>query len=133
MGRSVSTPTGAVAVAYREFSPDQSGDPDDIQWEWDSYIESLEEHAIELFPSLYSCDRWLDREDHAILQNAHCYVGVSEYCGCAAFWMVAKDKNDHPELSKSWCHSVAKKFESTFSEFSRTGAMSNGVSVYKAV
>ena len=78
MSRSVSYPSGCHAVCFRNVSPM------DDQWVWQEFIEDLRTGARELWPSLEDCDRWLDREDHAVLSNIHAYVGVSEYGGLGA-------------------------------------------------
>jgi len=68
--------------------------------------------AMHKYPSLSSCDKWLDREDHALLENDHCYIGVSEYCGLVAVWIVAKgaDRYSDPSgLAIHWCSQVNLK------------------------
>lgn len=84
MSRTVSTPASALCVAYQDVS---EHDYDSFQW----WLEGEAEAAKSLWPSFGDCDKWLDREDHAILENSLCYFGVSEYCGLAALWLVPKE------------------------------------------
>jgi hypothetical protein len=149
MGRSVSTPTGTVYVAYAALDikalwcdqcgehfdsttarSDEDGTPicphcgadadehvhsADSRWEFESMLEDFQRQMLEAFPSLRSCDEWLDREDHAIAENRYCYVGVSEYCGLVAMWMCKKDADwrDAPGfegLRDRWLGQVQQRF-----------------------
>jgi hypothetical protein len=121
MGRSVSCPSNAVAV-FEQFE----GDSDDWQW----YVEDLRYRAKALFPSLQSDSEWIGREDRAFASNQHAYVGVSEYCGLVAIWLVPRDE-DCP-LAQHWVEQVAAKFEAEFGSMVRHGSMSNGQGVYVA-
>jgi len=97
MGRSVSYPRDAI-VAYTTLEPivdDETGeareyDSDDFSFA----IEDLQQYLPSVFKSLSTCNKWLGggrSEDHALLENKFCYVGVSEYCGLVAAWVVAKE------------------------------------------
>lgn len=127
MGRSVSTPTGAECVVYRDVSDIVS------EFEWDEFIYEITMEAQELWPSLDTCDVWPgNREDHALLENTFIYFGVSEYCGMCAIWILVKEDTEHYHLARRWVQSVVKKFERVFGTgIVRTGVMSNGVAVYK--
>ena len=79
------------------------------------------------------CEEWLDREDLAIAENGHAYFGVSEYCGCAAVWIVAKTDyygDEHP-LAEAWVKRVAAKFDANFGDYRKIGTFSNGEAVYE--
>ena len=81
MSRTVSVPYNAKIVCYQ-----------DVSWmedyvEWEDFLEEIQDRVMMNWPSFNPCDKWLDREDHAILQNDHCFVGVSEYCGLASIWV----------------------------------------------
>lgn len=136
MGRSVSTPTNCAAIAYRDVSGMEEG------FEWDDFKEWIVDAAQEVWPSLETCDEWLDREDHAILENGHCYIGVSEYCGLAAIWLMSKrDKLEnetacmynegYANLADHWCEQVADKFSARFGEYRKIGTGSNGVAFFE--
>ena len=91
------------------------------------------EKVKDLFPSMEDCEEWLDREDLAIAENQLAYFGVSEYCGSAAVWIVAKEDyygNENP-LAEAWVKKIAKKFNANFGEYNRVGVFSNGEAVYE--
>lgn len=136
MGRSVSTPHNAAVVAYRHLEA-QDDDEYATQEAFDSMLEDLQEYAPTLWKSLRKCDKWLDREDHALLENDLCYMGISEYCGMVATWIVPKDDlrsgyddQGTDNLCANWIGQIAPKFEKTFGALAKTGTMSNGESVY---
>lgn len=95
MARSVSVPSGALAVEYADAC---DVDADD----WGYHLEALRDLAAERYPSLSACNEWLGREDRAVLENAHCYITVSEYCGLVAVAIVPKEGN----LAERWCSQV---------------------------
>ena len=151
MGRSVSTPSAATVVGYRtiEVEPYEDTDEDgniitvepheeEHQWAFDSMLEDLQEYAPTLWPSLRKCDEWIGREDHAILENDLCYMGVSEYCGLVATWIVPKNEHrsgysdEHVDnLCDQWISQIEPKFLEHFSQLNKVGTMSNGVSIYQ--
>ncbi len=153
MGRSVSTPHNASVVAYRHLEPqpvediDEDGnetmrEPDetDFQWEFDSLVEDLQEYAPTLWPSLRKCDTWLDREDHALLENDLCYMGISEYCGLVATWIVPKSEHrsgysdEHVDnLCAHWISQIEPKFTKTFGALRKLGTMSNGEAAFQCI
>lgn len=126
MGRSVSYPVAAVAVAYQDVH-------DMDEWDWTNFEEWIEDTAQDQWPSLDYCDKWLGREDHVLLENNHCYIGVSEYCGLAAIWLVYKDDGDYPQLAESWAFRIMPKFEEMYSDLRKVGTFSNGESVYEKI
>ena len=134
MGRSVSRPSNAQVTCYQDVS--EFEDQDDFQW----FIDDIQEQCKAAWPSLTDCSKWLDREDHAILENGHCYIGVSEYCGLAAIWIVPKaceyyysdDKNTEG-LAARWIDRIRPKFEKLFGELAHLGTMSNGCGVYRKI
>jgi hypothetical protein len=127
MSRSVSYPVNAVAVCYDDVSHLED------QWDWNMYKESIEEMAQHHWPSLICCDRWLGREDRAILENSHCYVGVSQYCGLAAIWLVYKDDGEYPQLAQEWAFQIMPKFEKIFGGLRKVATFSNGESVFEKI
>ena len=70
-------------------------------------------------------------EDHAILENGHCYIGVSEYCGLVSIWLVPKD--EYPDLSQKWCDQIGNKFYNLFSEYKHVATFSNGEAIYERI
>jgi len=95
MGRSVSYPHLGL-----EFEPEECAECGNVgfsyyaEWdaglEWEYFIDELTSGFQKAFPSLKECDQWLDREDHAILENGHVWIGVSEYEGTVSVWCVPK-------------------------------------------
>ena len=146
MGRSVSSPCGATTVVYRTLEPtgweDEDGthnEPTDLdyQWEFEGIVEDLQRHAAELWPSFEKCDKWVDREDHAVLMNSHAYLGVSEYCGMVALWVLPRtEEHDwYPtaNLCEAWCHQIAPKFTKAFAAYRKVAVFSNGEAFFEKV
>lgn len=129
MGRSVSVPLDALdfgAVAYRETAPDSK------YW-WDEPLDHIRDVAKHQWPSFCLCDEWVGREDHAILENEHAYLGVSEYCGLTAVWLVPKRNSwgETSPLSLHWLEQIRDPFVSTFGTLVRVGSFSNGEAIFQ--
>ena len=116
MARSVSTPYNAIETVYITFEP---SDPEDSQWEFRDLLQSIREivrdgaswKKLKGFPSFSTCDHWIDREDHAILENQHARVTVSEYCGLVAICLVPIVKySNSNSLALPWCEKIADRF-----------------------
>jgi len=153
MGRSVSTPRDAIVAYYdvSEHGYDWNEENDCVDFDnfnefragddWDFFKECMIEKVLELFPSMEECsvwtDRqpnWLNREDLAIAENQLAYFGVSEYCGCAAVWIVAKKGyygDDVNPLAEAWVSTISKKFHENFGEYDQVGVFSNGEAIYE--
>lgn len=140
MGRSVSTPNNAYLVAFCDwYNPDpedEDGTPTNREpedYDWEDYLDGVTSYATELWPSLSSCGnrKWLGREDRALLENHLVYLGVSEYCGLSAIWVVPKDGK--PELAEHWCDQIRGKFQKAFGNLRKLGHMSNGEGVYERI
>lgn len=84
MSRSVSTPSGAEAIGYAYC--------EDLE-DFDFYVDYLRSVCMKRYPSLSVCNRWIGREDRAVLENRHAYVTVSEYCGLIAVCTVPKNQD----------------------------------------
>jgi hypothetical protein len=132
MGRSVSTHRHAVATVY--LNPEI----EDEDFGWDDFLSDLRDNVlVRRYPSLEPCNRWLDREDHIILQNQFCEVSVSEYCGCVAVCLAPADPDDAYKVA--WCERVAASFERYVEKcyrscaMRRIGGFSNGESVYQKI
>lgn len=136
MGRSVSVPSGAVAVAYTRFtteydSDDWDGVKSDWSWFCSDYIYRLEKY----YPSLCPDDTWLSREDNVLMSNQYARFGVSEYCGLVAFWIVPQD--DMPPEDKgraqAWLDKVVTKFGERFGTLRKLVTASNGESFFEEI
>lgn len=129
MGRSVSYPNSAnVTFMHLDWDGEES-DYMDFQ----DFIESRRDAAQDLWPSLEPCDKWVGREDHAILENSHAYFGVSEYCGVVATWFLAKDQDNdgRQAVADHWVASVGTKLGKHFGNMQKIATMSNGEAVYE--
>ncbi len=141
MGRSVSTPHNASVVAYSYIEAE--GDDDFASQDaFDSMVEDLTEYAPTLWPSLRKCDKntWLGREDHALLENDLCFMGISEYCGCVAYWIVPRDDRRSgysdqgtDNLCANWIGQIEAKFLKTFGRMTSIGRASNGEQFFQKV
>ncbi len=152
MGRSVSTPHNATVVTYKAITVEPYEDEDedgntitvepcdeDYGFAFDSMVEDLQEYAPTLWKSLRKCDQWLDREDHALLENDLCWIGISEYCGLVAYWVVPKseeynrgyDDDNIGNLCDQWVDQVRIKFIKTFGAYHKVATFSNGEAVFE--
>lgn len=138
MGRSVSTPSGAEVVVYSTF---ECEDADDAQWLWDDEVYNWKYEVKAAFPSLDFCDEWVGwgrSEDHAVLENKIAYIGVSEYCGLVALWVLPKeDVNGNLALGINWANKIKEKFEACCDGWFGTslvqiGRFSNGEAIFNA-
>ncbi len=133
MARTISTPSEAQETAYQDVS---EHDFDSFQW----WLEGEAEYVKSLWPSFRDCDKWIAREDHAVLENNLCFFGVSEYCGLAALWLVPKEfatdgcfsDNDYVlPLAENFIKRIAPKFHKTFGQYRKIGAFSNGEAIFE--
>lgn len=130
MGRSVSTPSNVALVAYQSHEMEE-------EYEWDDFIDYIKESMHDIVPSFEECDRWIDREDHAIMENNLCYAGVSEYCGIIAIWTL--HKNEHygcdeeyvEQFAPAFTKRIREKFHERFGQIVKVGTFSDGTSVYE--
>jgi hypothetical protein len=150
MGRSVSyhgTPILYLAgITFGEYvhnddpdvERDEDGNPVCDYWDFDEFIDDLRNVVLERYPSFYSCSKWPGREDHALLENKHALLGVSEYCGLISVW-IAPDNPDRPELADAWISSILRNLKAhliaRFRSFAcvKMGTFSNGESVYSRI
>lgn len=131
MGRSVSTHRHAVATVYLHPELDHED-------AWTDFMNDLRGNVLpEIFPSLTECDRWQDREDHVIMENEHCEISVSEYCGLVAVCLAPRDPDNG--FSIAWCErfygSFTVKLEKMFKSCAlrSIGRASNGEQFFNSV
>ena len=113
----------------------------DSQLLFDDFAEDLETLLKEAFPSLNPDEKWLGREDKAILENAYAYFGWSEYCGLVAVWVAAKEPDYRASsaweaMQDRWIKSIEKRFAKTAAKawgvpLAKVGTFSNGGSVFQ--
>ena len=133
MGRSVMTASNAVASVF--FQSEWAE-----EYEWQDEIDNVRSVIQERFPTFENCDYWPDRgfyggEVHAILENGHSYVTISDYCGTVAICLVPRINENN--LAEPWCRRIANNWcellNKAFNGMAKVGTMSNGVSVYRKV
>lgn len=115
MSRGVSYATGSVWKFY--LYPKREGETGEdfgqMQEEWEDWVDWLKELLTSKFKSLMPCDKFLGREDHAILENQHAYIGISEYCGTVCLWCVPKQwdgyRPDNQAIHDHWCNQIEDK------------------------
>lgn len=127
MARTVSSPAYTHTIAYRDIS-----DFDEDGFLWRELVDWIKSTAQQHWPSLYDYDKWVGRENHAILANVHALIGVSEYCGLLAIWLLPQSNADEP-LAQQWCDQIAPKFRRLFGELTRVCAASNGEVLYRRI
>jgi hypothetical protein len=131
MSRSVSYPHDAVVVAY-DYLPVEC--EDDWEYLWDDLLDYFIERCQKLWPSLVTVKEWIDRENMVVLENQHGRIGLSEYMGLVAYWIVPQEDEWYPQengLHLHWCQQIADKFEEEFGTLYRVGAFSNGEVIYR--
>lgn len=139
MGRSVIVASGSVHVEYATFDAcDEEDSQDDFQWQLDDFAGLI----CKAFPSATSCNKWIDREDHAVAENSFAYFGASEYCGLVSMWVTPKDEDYYSNpgwsgLRDRWIDSIGKKFSKVASQcFGQSlvcaGRFSNGEAIFNA-
>lgn len=152
MSRSVSVASGSVAVAYASLEPVLVDEESNEYREFGSddfsfACEDLQSYLSELYPSLSACDSWLghrNSEDNALLENKHCFVGVSEYNGLVSVWIVPKEDDGYSSdnyltgLSNHWCNQVDEKLVKAGAgcfgkALYKSGTFSNGESFFQPV
>ena len=112
----------------------------DSQLLFDDFNEDLKTLLAEAFPSLTPDEKWLGREDQALLSNTYAYFGWSEYCGLVAVWVAAKEPDYQAssaweDLRDKWIASIEKKFAKTVGRafgtpLTKLGTFSNGEAVF---
>lgn len=133
MARSVSTPRGAVHVAFATFDDDDS---DDFQWQLEDFAAAI----CKAFPSASKHDEWVDREDHSVACNSFAHFGVSEYCGLVSMWVLPIDDDYATSngLRDRWIDSIGPRFAKIAGQcfgasLRRMGSASNGEAFFQPV
>lgn len=132
MGRSVSTHRHAEATFYTHFDCE---DEYDSQYEWDNFVECIQDMLKEKYKSFDECDRWMHREEHIILESQVAEVSISEYCGLVAICLAPRDPDN--ALHLGWCGQVSKGFHDVlgkhFNGLRKVGSFSNGEELFERV
>ena len=113
----------------------------DDQLLFEDFAYDIKTLLKEAFPSLQSDEKWLGREDAAILSNTYAYFGWSEYCGLVAVWVAAKEPDYRASsaweaMQDRWISSIEKRFAKTVGRawgtpLNKVGTFSNGEAVFQ--
>jgi len=144
MGRSVSYPNGAH-VAFAQWDAGWIEDEDDpdtrhfdqlaAQDDWDFIVEDFREQVLALYPSAWTASGWIGREDRVVAMNGYVCFGLSEYCGCIAYWVVLRDDIDAGQagLAQRWFDRIEGSFKKRFATLVRLGVFSNGEAIFQRI
>lgn len=138
MGRSVSYLNNSLHEVYIDVS-----DFDDSGFDWDDWVSNIKYTLQSKFKSLRECkNEWDGRETMIILDNSHCQIGVSEYCGLASVSIRINDSignyygdKNTTGLAEKWINQVWDKMEKIIQDCSgkiyvKSGSFSNGEGVF---
>lgn len=110
MGRSVWTHSDAIETVFYPLDFEEG----DFALGWfGDHITDIREAFKRKFPSMCNCDYWPEDESHAIVENEHCMVVISEYCGLISLGVVALDAshyNHFNALARHWTRTNAAPF-----------------------
>lgn len=129
MGRSVYVPSEATVVAYIDVSDYEDS------FEFDELICNLGYELKANYPSLKNDDGYIGREGKIFLSNKLAKVGISEYCGLAAVFVVPEEDNN---LALNFVNNIAAGFKKAVAAvagpvYAKVGSFSNGEGVYEKV
>ena len=138
------TSSAEQACGHTHYTCPRCGSRDfseqDSQLLYEDFNEDLETLLKEAFPSLTADEKWLGREDKALLSNSFAHFGWSEYCGLVAVWASAKEPDYRASsaweaMRDRWIASIEKKFAKTVAKawglpLAKVGTFSNGEVVF---
>lgn len=110
-------------------------DDDQARDDWDDIVEHFRASVLRHYPSTWAADKWIGRENRVVAMNAHACFGLSEYCGCIAYWVVLRKDIPMGEegLAQGWFNQIETKFEQRFATLTRLGTFSNGEAIYQRI
>lgn len=128
MGRSVWRHQDAIETVFYQLDFD-----DELLWE--DHIDEIREAFKRKFPSMCKCDYWPEKESHAIVENEHCMVVISVYCGLISLGIVVFDTSHYDDfngLANHWARTNAAPFlREQYGELRKVATFSNGESIYE--
>ena len=67
--------------------------------------------------------------------NRYARFGISEYCGCIAYWVVLRDDIGPGQegLAQRWIDRIAVGFKKRFATLVRLGVFSNGEAIFERI
>lgn len=149
MGRSVSVGQYAYDVAYIDISDhgkvwdDEKNEyteeycEDQAQFDYECFIERLEELLNDKYKSFWSVEEWTHNEAKMILKNCFANIQVCSYNDLVSVSLCLNATNDDQEdaLAKNWIERISKGFneliKQNFGKLNKLGTFSNGCGVYK--
>jgi hypothetical protein len=131
MGRSVSTHRNAVATVYLQPEFEEGDD-----FAFDDFLDDLKDNVLlPRYKAAAPCDRWVDREDHVVLESQTYEISVSEYCGLVAVCLAPLDVDNglHRASAERMADGFRKHLEKCFpgSALRSIGRFSNGEQVFQ--
>lgn len=132
MSRSIWTHSDAIETVFYPLDLDE----DDLSYgAWGDHICGIQEAFKRKFPSMCKCDYWPEKESNAIVENEHCMVVISDYCGLISLGVVALDASLYEglnALANYWTQTNAAPFLcKQYSELRKVATFSNGESIYE--
>jgi hypothetical protein len=125
MSRSVSTPNNAIVRVYLDVSDIEDS------WEFDNWIDRIQEIVTSVFPEFKECSYFCNREDHVILECDAASVTVSEYNGLAAVCLTQNsDYNAQPLVIADRFKKLIEQ-EHPHSLLRKLGTFSNGEAIFE--
>ena len=107
-------------------------------FDWDDLIGNLQCDIEVSFKSFECSTGFVEypyRENRIILENDHCMISISEYCGCGAISVFDNRNSEYPELAESWTNKNFEKIEKICEQYvtslRRLGTPSNGCGVFE--
>lgn len=105
------------------------------EYEFEDLIDNLKYELKAKYPSLKNDDDYIDREGKIFLSNKLAKVGISEYCGLAAVFVVPEEDNN---LALNFVNNIAAGFKKAVAGvagpvYAKVGSFSNGEGVYEKV
>ena len=131
MGRSVWTHQDAIETVFYPLDFDE----DDLSWGgWEDHKSEIREAFKRKFPSMCTCDYWPEEESHAIVENGHCMVVISEYGGLVSLGVVVPNASFHNAVATHWTETNAAPFlREQYSELRKVATASNGESFFERI
>lgn len=133
MSRSVETIRDAFVVYF------DATEITEYEGQFNEIVEDIQYAITRKYPSLdeREINKWVSypyRENRIILENDHCNISISEYCGCGAISIFVDDACEYPELAEHWIEQVEDKIrkiiEGYVSTLIRIATFSNGEAAY---
>ena len=129
MSRGVFVPRNAELVVYVPTPIDEES-----IYDFDIILDDLKYYLHSKMPSLYETTDWVSNEGYIFMENDLVQIGVSEYNGVMAIWVIVKE-DYYPQLAYRWLAKVEKHFWNIPLEpkLKLLGYFSNGEPVYEKV